>query len=92
MITINLNLDDSQLALIYTANKIAINPEIDFVVYLQSQIDDRLLPLYADYVKKTKLETAAQMIDFDIVNKVQDIIDVVKLDKDADYTITKKNK
>ncbi len=87
MQTITLNLDDSQLSSILAANGIAVGPENDFADYVQSQIDSRLIPLYRDYVKKKKVDIATQLVDFDIADKVQEVIDVIKLDPTANYEV-----
>ncbi len=97
MQNITLQLSDEQYdTLIYLMDSQVINnPRIDFNDWLQIRFDETinaLLPLKDQHIRDIKLGKAYQMVELDIVDKMQEIIDIVKLDPTADYDVTPKPK
>ena len=84
--------DDQFNTLLYLMDEQIINnPRMDFDDWLQMKFNDIINPfeeIKNNHIRDLKLSKAYQMVDLDIVDKMQEIIDVIKKDPAANYTIS----
>ena len=85
---IKLTLSDAQEELLCSIQKIEDNKaaQVDFQIWLQSQID-RCINLYSNKIAVNKIKMAKDIINYDIMGKINTVVEALKEDKDATITI-----
>ena len=85
---IKITLSDAQEQLLCSIQKIEDNKaaQVDFQIWLQSQID-KYINLYSNKIAVNKIKMAKDIINYDIMGKINTVVEALKEDKDATITI-----